>query len=216
MTDLSHFTTPAPMHRTVPNGTKLQAVQAVGWPLIGLVTVLVAGCVSLTPPQQSRLTDFKGFTQTVTVAYGKPDVKLMAMQPGDSTVPLAVIRRDGLLLFSPELLRGTSPGQFAYDLGLFAIAHELGHYVTGRFGCPTCEMDANAEAVKILMLGRGMSEREAFDLVANMLAFTASLQGMGTPVIAGHPSACTELANLAGRYPFYGVDTPQACKWTQR
>jgi hypothetical protein len=47
MTDLSHFADPATMHRTALKGTKLQAVQAVGWPLIRLVTVLLAGCVSL-------------------------------------------------------------------------------------------------------------------------------------------------------------------------
>ena len=189
---------------------------AARWPVLALLLVVPAGCASLTPAQQTHLADLKVFAQTVTLAHGKPDVKLMPMEPGDSTVPLAAIRSDGMLLISTELLRGTSLGQFTYDLSLFATAHELGHYITGRYGCPACEMDANAEAVKILVIGRGMSEREAFDLVAGMLSLTASMQGLGSPVMAGHPSACAELANLAGRYPSFGVEMPPACKSMRR
>ncbi len=168
--------------------------------LAGVAVLLFSGCVSLTPAQKSRLVEYETFAHKVTVAYRKPDVSILvgdtSGQPG-----VSFMRPDGVMVLSPAVLLPTSDG-LNRD---FAFAHELGHYVSShRPGCGVpCELEANAEAVKILMIGNGWTETVAFDHAVRFLGYVAGLQARGRPVLRGHLPACEELADLAKRYPLY-------------
>ena len=98
----------------------------------------------------------------------------------------------------------------------FRLAHEWAHWVLGHAyrrapdEAATSrwdtqqerrEMDANAEAVKILMIGRRWSERRAF--------FHA-----GVP--AGHPvDTCVEINDLIRRHPAYHDISDSCPSWPE-
>lgn len=185
--------------------------------LIVLLLVL-AGCASgcatlgrptLTPEQEASLADYKQLAHRVTQHYGKPDIQIMV---GDSYAygdGISIMRPNGWLVLSPSVLVPPPPGR-SKD---FSIAHQLGHYITGRYGCgPECEDAVNAEAVKILVLGRPgvWTERRAFAHAMSFLWVYKGLQDGGRPPEKGHALACEEIAHLAARFPQYPAKTCDA------
>jgi hypothetical protein len=69
-------------------------------------------------------------------------------------------------------------------------------------------MDANAEAVKILTIGWGLSERQAYARVLNRL-WHGKRAGLAIP--DGHPpDLCIEIADLVRRFPRY-ADIGKTC-----
>ena len=141
------------------------------WPWLAALLLLHAGCTSLTAGQQAHLDDWQRFADRVTAHYGVADVTfLVGEQPGAGG---GAMRPGGLMTFQTQMLEPLPAGQ-TRD---FLLAHELAHWVLGHAyrrapdEAATSlwdaqqerrELDANAEAVKILMVGRHWSERRAF------------------------------------------------------
>jgi hypothetical protein len=90
---------------------------------------------------------------------------------------------------------------------MFLVAYELGHWVLNHAGRPVQllqdryrqEMDANAEAVKILTIGWGWTEQQAYLAVLNRLWH---VKRAAQAVPDGHPpDPCIEIADLVRRFP---------------
>jgi len=165
--------------------------------------LLFSGCVSLTPAQERQLDDWRGFAKRVTQHYGKPDVQIMVGTTNAYGDGVSGMRSDGLMILSPALLEPAAPGR-SRDFG---FAHELGHWVTSQDGCPSpaCETAANAEAVKILVIGRPgvWTEPAAFRHAVGYLCGIKARQEAGRPVTQNHLPAAQEIADLVKRYPDY-------------
>ncbi len=178
--------------------------------LAGLGMIVLTGCATLTPAQQAKLDDYQQFANRVTKHYGRPEVQIMVGTSNAYGDGVSLMRQDGWMILSPALLEPAAPGR-SRDFG---FAHELGHWVTGRFGCgPACEADANAEAVKILVIGRPgiWTEPKAFTHSMSYLCGTKTRQDAGRPVTKGHVRASQEIEELAARYPQYPARScPQA------
>src|SRR5207244_8960491 len=87
------------------------------------------------------------------------------------------------------------------------FAHELGHYVLEhRGGGPQAEMEANAQAVDILVRVRQVDELQALTAFYKFLLGANKVQG-GASALAGHASACDEIADLVSRYPKHAAVT---------
>lgn len=183
----------------------------VGLILLVLVCGLLAGCVSLTPDQRADLENWKAFAHRVTQHYGVADVTFLVGPHGGSEH--GTMRPGGILTLRPDRI---GPD---YD---FLLAHELGHWVRGHAKTYRCfvprerdegvpgsscgtvdamELAANAEAIQILMLGRGISEEEAFRRAVQYLY-----------IWHGAAVGCREIKDLLRRYPAYpaygGPGTP--------
>ena len=184
------------------------------WPALALLALLSAGCASLTSDQQARLEDWQDFAGRVTAHYGVSDVTfLVGVRPGAGG---GAVRSGGVMAFTPTMLDPLPSGQ-SRD---FLLAHELAHWVLGhtyvsppdettlslwREEQPGRELDANAEAVKILMVGRGWSERRAFfHAHAYLWSYKQGVDAHRFGVPAGHPrDPCVEINDLISRYPVF-------------
>src|SRR5437762_12247058 len=81
------------------------------------------------------------------------------------------------------------------------FAHELGHYVLEhRSSSPQVEMEANAQAVEILVRARRVDELQALTAFHGYLLSVHRSQA-SRGVLPGHASACQEIADLVRRYP---------------
>jgi hypothetical protein len=96
------------------------------------------------------------------------------------------------------------------------VAHELGHWVLNHAGRPAQSLDdryrhemaANAEAVKILTIGWGWSERKAYVAVLDRL-WRVKRAALAVP--DGHPpDPCIEIADLVRRFQQY-ADVGKTC-----
>jgi len=173
--------------------------------LVAVVSALT-GCATLTPAQRTALADYQQFANRVTQHYGRPEVQIMVGTSNAYGDGVSLMRPDGWMVLSPTLLEPVAPGR-SRDFG---FAHELGHWVTGRFGCgPACEADANAEAVRILVVGRPgvWTEQKAFNHSISFLCGTKSRQEAGRPVTKNHLPAAQEIADLAAHYTQYPAKT---------
>jgi hypothetical protein len=191
------------------------------WLGLAMLVLLHAGCASLTPEQQARLEDWQGFADRVTAHYRISDVTfLIGVRPGAAG---GGMRSGGVLTFTPAMLDPLPPGQ-SRD---FLLAHELAHWVLGHaYLLPPDEttlslwldeqqgreLDANAEAVKILMVGRTWSERRAFfHAHAYLWSYKSGVDARRYGVPAGHPSdPCVEINDLIRRYPAF-TDVSDSC-----
>jgi hypothetical protein len=184
-------------------GTRLARPGLIRLALIAAQGVVVlTGCTTLTPAQQTQLDDYQQFANRVTRHYGKPDVQIMVGTSNAYGDGVSLMRPDGWMILSPTMLEPVAPGR-SRDFG---FAHELGHWVTGRFGCgPACEAEANAAAVEILTIGRPdiWTEPKAFRHSMSYLCGTKTRQDAGRPVTKNHVRASQEMEELAARYPQY-------------
>jgi len=115
---------------------------------------------------------------------------------------VSLMRPDGWMSHSPAMLESVEPGR-SRDFG---FSHELGHWVTRRFGCGrACEAEANAAAVKILTIGRpdSWTEPKAFRHSMSYPCGTKTREDAGRPVTKNHVRASQEMEELAARYSPY-------------
>jgi IrrE N-terminal-like domain len=194
--------------------------------LATVLTMLAAGCTSLTPAQEVRLADWQKFADRVTAHYRASGVSfLVGTQSGPGG---GAMRPGGLMILSPSMLDALGPGQ-SRD---FLLAHELAHWVLGHGAATRLdeanatewqrdqearELEANAEAVKILMIGRGWSERNAFFHAHSYLwSYRRGVVARRYGVPAGHPSdPCVEINDLIRRYPGYPRISEACPSWPE-
>jgi len=187
--------------------------------LAGLL--LLAGCSHLTVGQQAHLDDWQRFASRVTEHYGVSEVTfLVGAQEGPGG---GAMRPGGLMTFKVDMLEPLPAGQ-SRD---FLLAHELAHWALGHAyrrapdEATTSmwdaqqerrELDANAEAVKILVIGRHWTERRAFfHAHAYLWSYRRGVAARVVGVPAGHPAdPCVEINDLIRRYPAYH-DIADAC-----
>lgn len=196
------------------------------WLGLATLALLHAGCTSLTHDQQARLEDWQGFADRVTTHYRIGDVTfLVGAHPGAGG---GAMRAGGLMTFTPAMLEPLPAGQ-SRD---FLLAHELAHWVLGhaylrapdeattsvwQHEQPGREMDANAEAVKILMVGRGWSEHRAFfHAHAYLWSYKRGVDAHRYGVPAGHPGdPCVEINDLIQRYPLFSDISDSCPSWPE-
>ena len=85
------------------------------------VCLALAGCVSLTPPQQASLAEVRVLIDTTTKAYGKRSVYVLV---GNSVPGVGGSYRRGMMTISTPMLLSKSRDSL--------VAHELAHYLLGH------------------------------------------------------------------------------------
>jgi hypothetical protein len=188
------------------------------------LALLVTGCTTLSPVQQSELHQVREFVEATGRVYGVPALYVMT---GDTGAGVGGIYRSGQLILSERFLRG-NPYRDAI------VAHELGHYLLGhdqrgrafddrpvtladwaRAQEPK-ELDANAKAVEILVRVKGWGESSALRVMLDFLSAAAKAQARGGLLAPGHPPACAEIHDLAKRFPAQqAVSQPYLCARSQ-
>jgi hypothetical protein len=184
------------------------------WPWLAALVLLHAGCTSLSAGQRAHLDDWRQLADRVTAHYGAADVTfLVEEQPGPGG---GAMRPGGLMTFKAEMLEPLPSGQ-SRD---FLLAHALAHRVLGHAYRPAPdeattflwdrqqerrELEANAEAVPVLMVGRHWSQRRAFfHAHAYLWSYRRGVEARRFGVPAGHPAdPCVEINDLIRRYPAY-------------
>jgi len=154
---------------------------------------------SLTPEESARLAELEAATERVRVAYGA----------GCVATPCAPTFAIADTLEAPAMWDGPSFRIWLPRRALAAgaelrpaVAHELSHWLLGHTGqdCAPrmfdCETAANAEAVRVLAVGWGMTTEEAVSLV-----YASLLGGLrrGNPT-RGHDAPCAEVQLFARRF----------------
>jgi uncharacterized protein DUF955 len=167
-----------------------------------LPCLALAGCVSLTPPQQASLVEIHALIDDTTRAYGLRPIYVLV---GNDVAGVGGSYRGGLLTVSTPMLLSRHRDSL--------VAHELAHYVLGH-DAPIHgsalevsreqerrELDANAKAVEILVRS-GRSQDAALRLVYDhLLAFHRAVSANATVVPWGHRPPCDEIADLLERFP---------------
>jgi len=169
------------------------------------VALWLLGCTTLTPDQQATLASYQERADKVTTAYGVGNVFFLV--GAHNSAAGGTMRVGGLMTMEAMALDQKDD---------VLVAHELGHWVLGHAGRPTHslddryrqEMDANAEAVKILTIGWGWSERRAYVAVLDRLWH---VKRAAPPIPEGHPpDPCLEIADLVRRFRQY-ADVGKTC-----
>jgi hypothetical protein len=169
-----------------------------------LLTLALAGCVSLTPQQQTQVDEIKTFADRTADLYGLPRVRV-SIQPA-TNLNIGAIYRQGNVLVNVRMLDSTALTSL--------VAHELGHYVLGHDSVTTFsstaewqrnqqqrELDANAKAVEILIRVQGLTQRAAVVTVVEHLRQSQRAIDRGAPVTPGHLAPAAEIADLQSRFP---------------
>jgi hypothetical protein len=166
---------------------------------LALAAVLMCtGCLSRMY-QRSAVADWQAFSDRVTQSYRVKPVTVVAGRPAIQYARASSNADARTVTVSPEIVQ-PAPNGGTWDL---LIAHELAHVILGHRGqVPQQELDADAEAVKILMIGRGWTGQRAFRIAHESL-WNAMVQANGRPRAGGHGSWCSEINDLVGRYPAY-------------
>lgn len=170
-----------------------------------LAALLLAACVSLSPQQQDQVAEIQRFADRTTALYGLPSLRI-SIQPA-TNLNIGAVYRQGNVLVNVRMLDSPNLTKL--------IAHELGHYVLGHDSVirqassqaeyqriqEQRELDANAQAVEILVRAEGLSQSEAVRIVADALRRSRDTQARGAPLTPGHLPASAELADLLARFP---------------
>lgn len=151
---------------------------------------------ALTPDEMGRLRGLLAAAERVRVVYGPPCV-------GPRCAPAIVIVEglEPVAIWDPGGFRiGLQRRALAADVEPRpALAHELAHWLLGHTeaSCAArafeCEMEANAEAVRVLTVGWELAREDAVSL---MYASLSGALRRGQPM-RGHDTACRELAEFA-------------------
>jgi hypothetical protein len=165
--------------------------------------LLLAGCATLTPPQQESLAEVRALAEETARVYGRAPIHLLVSHDPES--PPGSYRRGFFSVSMPVL---TSPFRDAI------VAHELAHYVLGHEkplrGTTAAEherdyqqreLDANAKGVEILTRVAGMSEARALKTMYDYLVgILWALERYPRLNLRGHKPPCEEIADLLGRF----------------
>ena len=171
--------------------------------VLSLLGFVAGGCVSLTPRQKDTLTDVQQFADATAKAYGLMRIPV-SVQPGTNLGIGGTYRQGNFYLNANTLDSGHLTA---------LVAHELGHYVLGHE--PTSgvsmaellkaqevrELDANAQAVEILVRARGMTQAQAVRTMVVYLRSAQNAQSRGQPNAPGHRAPSEEIADLLARFP---------------
>ena len=172
--------------------------------LVATVGLVLTGCVTLTPQQKDTIAEVQGFADATTAHYEVPRVRIV-VEPA-TNLGIGARYRLAHLYLNVRVLGSR---------GLTAIAaHELAHYVLGH-DIPMAgasmgefqraqelrELDANAKAVEILMLVKGLTEREAVQTMVNHLTGAQRAEDRGGARAWGHRAPTQEIADLLQRFP---------------
>jgi hypothetical protein len=182
---------------------------------LGLMALVLAGCVTLTPAQQESKAQVSTLADRTAEVYGLAPIHLLVTQnPSD---PPGSFRR-GYFAVSTITLASTFRDAI--------VAHELGHYVLGHDRplrgatidelereYQQRELDANAKGVEILIRVAGLSEGRALQTMYDYLAGVQwTLDRYPRMDLRGHKSPCEEMADLLTRFPKQkGWTAPLAC-----
>ncbi|MFZ1061645.1 MAG: hypothetical protein WAP47_20925 [Candidatus Rokuibacteriota bacterium] len=164
--------------------------------------ILAAGCATLTAQQEADLAEVRAFVASAVQAYGLSPVSIRVKEQAGTR---AATYQDGIIAISPGILRAS----LSRDV---ILAHEMAHHLLGHDGplpltwdgpslAQQRELDANAKAVEILQVVRGLGETEAFRLVYEAqwsLKRAVDVLPFGVPL--GHPGPCVALADLIQRF----------------
>jgi hypothetical protein len=169
--------------------------------LLGAVLWL-NGCVTLTPTQQTTLAEYQERANRVTKAYGVGRVAFLV--GAHNSAAGGTMRPGGLMTMEAQALDRNDE---------VLVAHELGHWVLNHPGRPVFsvedryrqEMAANAEAVKILVIGWDWTEQRGFRALLDRLWRHKNAVDRGAAAVPDghHPDPCVEIADLVRRYPQY-------------
>jgi len=169
-----------------------------------LLALLGAGCATLTPAQERSAAEVRALAGETARLYGLPPIHLLVTHDPDG--PPGSYRRG---FFAVSTITLTSTFRDAI------VGHEIAHYVLGHeaplHGSSAAdqerdyqqrELDANAEAVKILVRAGRMSEERALRTMYEYLAgIQWALDRYPRLDLRGHKPPCEEIADLLTRFP---------------
>jgi hypothetical protein len=168
------------------------------------LAILVGGCVTLTPQQQDKVADVRRFADGAAAAYDLPRIRV-TIEPA-TNLGIGGRYRQGNFYLNVRMLDSSNLTAL--------VAHELAHYVLGHDALVSAsstaqfqqaqelrELDANAKAVEILMRVKGLSQREAVDVVVTHLRAAEAGIACGGALAPGHRPLADEIADLLARFP---------------
>jgi Zn-dependent peptidase ImmA (M78 family) len=85
-------------------------------------SLLLAGCVSLTPQQRVKVDEIQSFADRTTAIYGLPGVRISIQSA--TNLNIGAMYRQGNVFVNVRMLDSPNLTKL--------IAHELGHYVLGH------------------------------------------------------------------------------------
>src|ERR1700730_123401 len=133
------------------------------WALLALVAMLLSGCASVTPLQQNKLSELQAAANRVTKYYRVPTKDFRVGWPVNGTWDGGLI---GTIVLTPDVLNSPSETDFVLAVGLAGFVNNNIPFRGDQGGqCDAPTEPIPQRMVHILMIGRALSERDAFLVV---------------------------------------------------